>query len=397
MKKILPILAVLIVLSMLAAACQPAGTPVPTPAMPPAADTPAAPPANTPAAPAADTPAAPPADTPAAPPADTPAPAANLETTTLRFGFGVDPVFAPHIVAMEKGWFAEAGFTNVETVTFTAGALAGEALAAGEIELWTPGNVPPISMIHNGLPIVVIGSNTGAYIERFVMRTDAVLEQPEDLYNIRIGLLEGSTASAVLNNIVEEYGLDITRMQVVNLPPPEQMTSLINNEIQAFIVWNPWPYLAEQSPDVDVRIMHDGTTSYFPWAENEPFQTSFTRSLWVTSERFIQNSPNAARAMTQVLLRAQDYVRDPANRAEVVELISTYLNQPVAQNQALWDDYDFDPVIDQAYVRDMQAYTDFLFEAGRIERQLDPLSYTYTGFLEEYDPSYVQVQGQWTP
>lgn len=390
MKKILPILAAVIVLSMLAAACQTTTTPQPT--------APAQPPANTPAAPA-NTPAAPPpaADTPAAPPADTPAPAPELETTTLRFGFGVDPVFAPHIIAMEKGWFAEAGFTNVETVTFTAGALAGEALAAGEIELWTPGNVPPISMIHNGLPVVVIGSNTGAYIERFVMRTDVTLEQPEDLYNIRIGLLEGSTASAVLNNIVEEYDLDITRMQVVNLPPPEQMTSLINNEIQAFIVWNPWPYLAEQSPDVDVQIMHDGTTSYFPWADNQPFQTSFTRSLWVTSEQFLRSSPNAARAMTHVLLRAQEYVRDPANREEVIDIISAYLNQPVEQNQALWEDYDFDPTIDESYVRDMQAYTEFLFEAGRIESQLDPLSYTFTGYLEEYDPSLVQVQGQWNP
>jgi hypothetical protein len=45
----------------------------------------------------------------------------------------------------------------------------------------------------------------------------------------------------------------------------------------------------------------------------------------------------------------------------------------------------------------MQAYTTFLYEAGRIESQLDPLSYTFTGFMEEYDPSLVQVQGQWTP
>jgi ABC-type nitrate/sulfonate/bicarbonate transport system substrate-binding protein len=381
MKSISTLIVALVVLALLISACQPV-EPVGTPT-----SQQEAPPADTPTT-GDDTPAA---------PADTPAPAAELETTTLRFGFGVDPVFAPHIIAMEKGWFADAGFTNVETVTFTAGALAGEALAAGEIELWTPGNVPPISMRHNGLPIVVIGSNTGAYIERFVMRSDVNLEEPEDLYDIRIGLLEGSTASAVLNNIAEEYGLDVTQMQVVNLPPPEQMTSLINNEIQAFIVWNPWPYLAEQSPDVDAVIMHDGTTSYFPWDENEPFQTSFTLSLWVTSESFLRESPNAARAMTHVLLRAQEYVRDPANRDEVIETVSTYLEQPVQQNQALWDDYDFDPTIDQDYIRDMQAYTDFLFEAGRIESQLDPLSYTFTGFLEEYDPSLVQVQGQWTP
>src|SRR5690606_17244213 len=96
----------------------------------------------------------------------------------------------------------------------------------------------------------------------FVARADANIEQPEDLYNIRIGLLEGSTASAVLENIAAQYNLDVTQMQVVNLPPPEQLTSLTNNDIQAMIVWHPWPYLAEQQEGLEVEVLHDGTTSF---------------------------------------------------------------------------------------------------------------------------------------
>jgi ABC-type nitrate/sulfonate/bicarbonate transport system substrate-binding protein len=321
----------------------------------------------------------------------------DLEVTVIRMGFGVDPVFAPHIVAIEKGWFEDAGFTAVETVTFTAGALAGEALAAGEIELWTPGNVPPISMRINGLPIVIVGTNTLAYIEKFVARTDAGIETPEDLLDIRIGLLQGSTASAVLDNIARQYDLDPTELQVVNLPPPEQLTSLINNDIQAFVVWNPWPYLAEENEDVDVEILHTGTVSYFPWDEEEEFQTSFTRSVWVMSEDFIRDNPNAANAMMQVLFRAQDYVADPENRDEVIELISEFMDQPVEQNEALWDDYQFENVFDEDYVRDMTEYTEFLYEDGRIEEMVDPMEYTYTGFTEEYDADLVEIEGLWEP
>jgi ABC-type nitrate/sulfonate/bicarbonate transport system substrate-binding protein len=321
----------------------------------------------------------------------------DLETTTLRMGFGVDPVFAPHIVAIEKGWFEEAGFETIETVTFTAGALAGEALVAGEIELWTPGNVPPISMVHNGMPIVIVGTNTLAYIDRFVARADAVLEEPEDLYDIRIGLLEGSTASAVLENIVKQYELDPLKMQVVNLPPPEQLTSLVNNDIQAFIVWNPWPYLASQQEDLEIEILHSGTESNFAWDEDGEYQASFTRSVWVMSEAFIRDNPNAAAAIMDVLQRAQDYVADPENREEVVTMISEYLDQPVEQNEALWDDYQFVNVFDEAYVRDMQAYTDFLYDAGRIDDPRDPLSYTYTGFMEAHNPDNVVIPGEWTP
>ena len=56
----------------------------------------------------------------------------TAETNRLVLGFGNDPVFAPHMVAMEKGWFRDAGFTEVTTKTFAGGAIAGEALVSEE-------------------------------------------------------------------------------------------------------------------------------------------------------------------------------------------------------------------------------------------------------------------------
>jgi taurine transport system substrate-binding protein len=323
------------------------------------------------------------------------APVSGLEVRTLTMGFGIDPVFAPHIIAMEKGWFREAGFERVETRTFTAGALAGEALAAGQIQLWTPGNLPPISMRHNGLPIVVLGTNALAYIDRLVVRTDANVQRPSDLYNIRIGLLEGSVASAVLDRIAEYYRLDVRRLQVVNLPPPEQLTSLINNNIQAFLVWNPWPYLAQQR--ASVKILHTGTVSQFADDAGRRVQVSHTRSLFVASEEFVRRAPNAARAMMRVLLRAQAYVADPRNRDEVITTLSRFLQQPVEQNRALWGDYVFDPRFDKKYWEDMKVYTDFLAKTGRIRNPVDPLEYTYTGYVEEFNPALVTLKGRWRP
>ncbi len=319
------------------------------------------------------------------------------EITDIGLGFGLDAVFAPHMVAIEHGYFEEAGFTSVETPSFTAGALAGEALAAGEIHLWTPGNVPPISMRHNGMPIVFTGVNTEAYIEAFVARADANIEQPEDLYNIRIGLLEGSTASAVLENIAEQYDLDVTQMQVVNLPPPEQFTSLVNNDIQAMIVWHPWIYMAEHEEGLEVEVLHDGTTSFFPWDDGSEWQSSFTISALAMSEDFIRESPNAACGIMMSILRGQEYVRDEANFDEVVQLVAEWNDQDVAVVEDAFPDYPFDPTVDENYVRDQTEYTTFLFDAGRISEQIDPMEYTYTGFLEMYNPDYVVVEGGWQP
>lgn len=321
---------------------------------------------------------------------------AELEVTDISLGFGVDAAFAPHIVAINKGWFEEAGFTSIETPSFSAGALAGEALAAGEIQLWTPGNVPPISMVHNGMPIVIVGVNTDAYIEKLAVRADAGVQEPEDLYNIRIGLLEGSTASAVLAKIASQYGLDVNQMQVVNLPPPEQLTSMINNDTQAMLVWNPWTYLAEQEEGMEVVIMHDGTTANFPWDQSE-FQSSNTLSVWAMPADFIREAPNSAQALMDVLVRAQEYVRDPANRDEVVGMVAEWNDQPVELVEAIWDDYGWDTTINDVYIGDMNEYTTFLFDAGRIDSQMDPLDYTYTGLLSNINPDYVELEGNWSP
>lgn len=322
---------------------------------------------------------------------------AELEVTDIALGMGVDAVFAPHIVAMQKGWFEEAGFTSVDTPSFTAGALAGEALAAGEIQLWTPGNVPPISMVHNGMPILITGVNTPAYVEKFVVRGDAQIEEPEDLYDIRIGLLEGSTASAVLANIANQYDLDSNKMQVVNLPPPEQLTSLINNDVQGIIVWNPWPYQALQTEGLDAKVLHDGTTAYFPWDDGSSYQSTYTLSVWAMGEEFVRENPVAAQAIMDVMLRGQEYVRDPANREEVIQMVAEWNDQPIEMLESLWDDYPFDTTIGETYQNDMQVYTDFLADAGRIGDPMDPLDYTYTGLLNSYNPDYVEVEGNWQP
>src|SRR5690606_37807925 len=114
---------------------------------------------------------------------------AQVETDTLGISIGVDLPFLVHVVAKEKGWFADAGFTNVEFKTFQSGNMAGEAIVAGEIQLWTPGNLPPVAMVHNGIPVVVLGTNAVSHgLEKIVVRNDAGVNAPEDLYKIKLGL-----------------------------------------------------------------------------------------------------------------------------------------------------------------------------------------------------------------
>lgn len=318
---------------------------------------------------------------------------AKPEVTRLNLGFGLDPVFAPHIVAMQKGWFRDAGFTEVSTKTFTGGAIAGEALVAGEIALWTPGNLPPISMTHSGVPIVVLGTNALAMdADRLVARKDANVRTPEDLYRIRIGLLQGSTASADLYYLAKYYKLDEKRLQVVNMPPPEQLAALNSGGIQALLSWQPWGYNALKTGNAE--LIHTGLKSEFAANKGQDAQISYTRSLFVASQEFVRKNPVATRRMMEVLLRGQRYVADAKNRDEVITLFVNETKQDRALATAIWDQYTFDPVFDERYVRDMERLTEFLVASGRLKSPKHPLDYTFTDPVAAVDKSLVKVPGR---
>jgi len=288
----------------------------------------------------------------------------------------------------------EAGFTKVELKTFSAGALAGEALLAGELAVWMPGNVPIISMRHNALPVVVVGNICSVY-EKVVVRPDVDVKNMEDLMKVRIGLLKGSTASAVLANLAGYYKLDLSKFNTVNLAPPEQITALAANEVQALIVWEPIASKARQA--VNGRFVFDSNISRFERDNGTPFAASHTVVPIVFSEDAIREKPKTAKAIVAVLVRAIEYVQDPANQKEVIEIFARLTERSVASVTTDWPEYIWNAALDQKYLDDMQNYSENMERMGRISNAQSPLTYTYTGFLEEINPDYAKIKGGWKP
>ena len=278
---------------------------------------------------------------------------AKPEMTKLALGFGLDPVFAPHMVAMQKGWFREAGFTEVSDED-VHGRRARRRGADRRRDPAVDAGQPAADLdVANGVPVVVLGTNClASEADRLVARKDANVRTPEDLYNIKIGLLAGSTASAVLHYLAKHYKLDEKRLQVVNLPPPEQLAGLNSGNVQALLCWQPWGYNAVKGGS---ELIHTGTTSFFAANQGQPAQISYTRSLFVASQEFVRKNPIAVRAHDERAAARPAIRRRPENREEVVGLVARETKQDRALAEAIWDQYVFDPAFDERYVRDMRS------------------------------------------
>jgi len=307
------------------------------------------------------------------------------ERKNITLVFQRDPAFAPVAVALEKKWFAEAGFEKVDTLVFTSGHLAGEALISGALSVWTPGTMPVISMRHNNVPIVVVGNVVMCPMERLMVRKDAGVTKPEDLYKIKIGLPVGSTASGVIDEVARANGLDIKKFQIVNLAPPDAVTALKNKEIQALVLWPPYPYQVE-----------DIATYMF-----ESKKYSHTRTPIVFSEEFLRKNPNTVKAIMRVYYRAQEFVDNQANWKEAKEIFAKRAELPMDLLEKSWLDY-WEPgrdhgSINEQYVKDFESLTAFQARNGMIKNPIHVLEYTYTGFLKEVRPQNVKVEGKWKP
>src|SRR3546814_3064118 len=58
------------------------------------------------------------------------------------------------------------------------------------------------------------------------IRKSLHITKPKQLEGLKLGVLKGTSAELMVANLAKHYGLDMAKIQLVNLAPPEQLSSL---------------------------------------------------------------------------------------------------------------------------------------------------------------------------
>lgn len=172
----------------------------------------------------------------------------------LTIGLHPWPGYEPLYLASEFGWLAEG-------ITLHHGANAGESLARlhrGELD----GAVLTLDEVlkarADGLPltvILVLDDSVGAdmVVARAEMTTLA------DLAGSRIAVDRSAVGSLVLQKLLDAAGLTADQLQVVDLPPDQQLAAWRRGEIEAAVTYEP---TASQLMREGARRLYD--SSQFP-------------------------------------------------------------------------------------------------------------------------------------
>ncbi|HSL03741.1 MAG TPA: NrtA/SsuA/CpmA family ABC transporter substrate-binding protein [Nitrospiraceae bacterium] len=128
-----------------------------------------------------------------------------------------------------------------EYTQFVAGPPMIEAAKSNRIDVAIVKTIPFLIGLSQGVDWVMIGIySEGAYSEGLVVGKDSGIETPGDLKGKRIGYFKGSSAHYGVIMTLRQHGIPRDQVTLLDMPPEEQLAALMNKDLDAAMVWEPW-------------------------------------------------------------------------------------------------------------------------------------------------------------
>ncbi|MCD7921575.1 MAG: aliphatic sulfonate ABC transporter substrate-binding protein [Clostridiales bacterium] len=296
--------------------------------------------------------------------------------TAAHLNVAIQPSFSylPLYILRDTGWLEDAleesGYGDIE-ITFTefeSGPPENESFAAGQQDVGVMGNVPTISGIASGQERTIIGiSSVGEKVRAIMVPTDSDITSVDQLEGKTIGLVVGSISQDFLNTALEEYGLSISDVEVINLNNSEQESALVTNQVDAVVTWEPLVTQLEDSGAATVLI--DGTGIY-P-GENSIFGRT----------EYLQENPEIVLIFMQQYARAAKELIN--NKESYAEEYADYFGLSVDSALVILENTEIPVVITEESVANLQNTADFLYSAELTTAEVDVASYVDYSYSED--------------
>ena len=143
-------------------------------------------------------------------------PASAQERLTVLLDWFVNPDHAPLIVAQERGYFADQGL-EVELIAPADPNDPPKLVAAGQADIAVSYQPQLHLQVHEGLPLVRIGTLVATPLTTLVVLEDGPVESIADLEGRKVGFSVGGFEDALLGAMLASHGLGLDDVELVNV------------------------------------------------------------------------------------------------------------------------------------------------------------------------------------
>ncbi|MBP0493269.1 ABC transporter substrate-binding protein [Roseomonas indoligenes] len=249
---------------------------------------------------------------------------------------------------------------RVEWSEFGSGNLMLEAANAGALDLAYGSEIPPTFAAVSGARVKLVAVIRGDVNEQTVLvPKDSPIQSIKDLKGKRVGYVRATTTHYYLSRMLNEVGLSLADVQLVNLTPADGAAAFRNGALDAWAIYGYSVPIARQSGARVLRTAQGILSGNYPY---------FTRAN-------IADEPARAAAVRDLLdriRRALPYIQE--HPAEYAAAQAATLNVPEATIRSLLDNVSqprsLAPV-DDAAIASQQAVADEFARIGVIPRKVD--------------------------
>ena len=248
----------------------------------------------------------------------------------------------PVFIALEKGFFTDAGLQVVVSGIFRAGPEQMSAFAAHELDVGYVGLAPAATAFLNGVADISILAQVNIEGSAIVCRPDiSSLTQ-----------LAGTTVAipghATMQDCLIQKGLGSARLtpamlRLMVLKPPEMLPALTSGNIDCFIAWEPYPAQAVAS----------GTGSVV--ARSKDLWEEHPCCVLIAQDRFARTRTKDTAKIIQAHRRACRFIND--NPSEAIDIAMRYTGMPRKIITRAMEHMRYIPEIDREKAK---GFADFL-------------------------------------
>ncbi|MGD6756143.1 ABC transporter substrate-binding protein [Streptomyces sp. BH105] len=279
----------------------------------------------------------------------------------VRIAVGIDGAYAPFYVADKEGLWAEHG-VNVDLVQFAKGGEGVDALGAGQVQMAGNSDATTIGVLgqHPNLRPLAVYENSGQYL-KVVLGPD--VKSPAKIR--KMAVVPGLSELAA-TRFLESKGIDPKSVEFVTSDPAEIPALADKGDVDAYVLWEPWPTKGKELGSRIVETTGDYGLSYQHWL--------LSTSSWLKDHKDV-----AAKVAEALAEAAKKTERDPEAAARATKEAAKI---PTAQTLTAVKEIDFG--VRDFTAKDLKGYDDtarFYVDTGKVKTRPDVSGAVQRGWL----------------
>ncbi len=256
----------------------------------------------------------------------------------------------------------------VDWLDFDTGPPLTEALAAGDIDIGSAGEVPPVFAQASGAPILYVACEHAAPSSvALVVREGSPIDSILDLRGHRVALSPRANVHLLLMRALDMHGLTMADIQPVYAPHGVPSGPAALSQADAWMMWD--PYLSNLQAQGGFRVLFDGTGL-----------VANTR-FYMARQHLVRTLPDVVDAILNEARRvAAEAAQSPAEAAH--RLAGPFGMEYPGVEIAMRRLASGPRPLDEAVMRNQQVIADRFYTSGLLPRAISVKDALWSGWAE---------------